>query len=138
MGRYNTAAVALDFMHDDDAMISHALRLVPGDQVHLVHVVRMSGCPEPDEFEASCMEQEYFRCQSQLEEMGNASGIPKERQALLVGPVTERISKYVNTHGIDLLIIGNLTPLNATNYPVDVLSGALHSANCDLLVVHPS
>ena len=136
MSRYQSAAIALDFVSDNmDALLRQTLRFVPQEQVHLLHVVRLTGCNEGDGFEASGLEQEYWRCDAQIKSMGQAAGIPPDRQSLLVGPVTERISEFVTHQGVGLLVLGRLDENDPGNYPIDVLSGALHSANCDLLIV---
>ncbi len=134
--RYRSAAIALDFYYNDpEKLFAHAGRLVPVDSIHLLHIVRLDQCHDHRSFDPSCLEQEYWRCDKQLKDTGAALRIPEDRQALMIGSATNQISDYVKREQLDLLILGAIEEHQSDLYPIDVISGALHSVNTDLLII---
>ncbi|MFT7651715.1 MAG: nucleotide-binding universal stress UspA family protein [Candidatus Azotimanducaceae bacterium] len=141
-GKHKSAAVALDFIHSNsNKLVEHARRLVPNEQLHLIHVVSLNGCYSGTTFEPSCMEQEYWLCDAQLKEVGDELGIPLERQTLLVGSIHNLIAEYVEHCEIDLLVLGSASALRERgekkreDYPIDAIARALYRTRCDLLQV---
>ncbi len=136
MSKYRRCAIALDLVNNDPRRLyERAVCLVEEAGLYLVHIVTMDACETSGEFDPACLEQEYWRSDAQLKRCGEDLNVPLHRQALLLGAVGSRLGDFVKDQDISLLVLGTSHGADSASYPVDVLSGALFAADCDLLMV---
>lgn len=132
--RYRRVGVAVDLKQTDpDRLIERTMRLTGEGELYLLHVLRLYDCARLDGFESSCVEQEYYRAHTALDELAERFAIEKSRCCLIVGPIFESIRDFVADNELDLLVVGEDKELEMA--PLDVVSGAVNAADCDLLLV---
>jgi nucleotide-binding universal stress UspA family protein len=136
MSCYKRGAVALDFKTGNaQALFAQAREMVTEDQLYLVHAVRLEGARHDLDFDVGSLEAEYWKCETYLSQWGDEFNIPKSRQMLLVGPIAQRINEFVRDHGVEVLVMGAEEEASAAAYPIDVASGVMANAQCDLLLI---
>ncbi len=132
---YQGAVIALELAVEDVGHLHEcAMRLAPASGIHLAHVIRFDGDYDNDGFEPGQLEAEYWRCGAFLEDWGKRLDIPKERQALLVGPVSSRLVAYAHRQNIDLLVLGRSRRPDRIGTSMDIVQG-VNNASVAMLVV---
>lgn len=132
---YRGAVIALELAVEDVTHLHEcARRLAPADRIHLAHVIRFDGDYDNDGFEPGQLEAEYWRCGAYLADWGRRLDIPEERQALLVGPVSERLADYAARQQVGLLVLGKTHRPDRIGTSMDIVQGMIN-ASVDLLVV---
>ena len=134
--RYKQVTVAVD-MHDTNPiqLLSRGRRLAERCNFSLFNVLRLDECITQERLDGGCLEEAYYRSETQMRELGEKFSIPRERQRIFVGSFNEALVALDKTDSVDLLILGNHRMGERLVIPIDALSAALRSTQSDILVV---
>lgn len=134
--RYAEVAVALDAHYTDpDKLMNRARRLTAESAVSLLNVLRVGDCISEDRLNEGCVEEAYFRAETQMQNYGEKFSIPRNHQHLVVGSLEKALRSLACKQGVNLFVLGDHVDGATMSVPMDALSGALRATDCDILVV---
>lgn len=133
---YKNIMVCVDLSPTSKYVIDRAENLADcyNAKVSLLHVMEPIpnyGYLEVSEIEAACLQQ----AEEEIQVIGKRLNIPEDHQHIEKGLVKHEILHALDTHEVDLLVIGSHGHSGLARLLGSTTSGVLHEAKCDVLVV---
>jgi len=144
MAGYAKIVVPVDLSSESDVIINRALQVAAsGAELHLLYIqepmdsVYLGVVPYGPVFVG--MDQVEGRLRDELEEklrqLGKRFEVPEERQHFLNGVPAKEIHRFVEEHGIDLVVLGTHGQKGVQLLLGSTANSVLHGAICDVLAV---
>jgi universal stress protein A len=144
MAGYVRIVVPIDLSSESDVIIRKALDMCSGEsEVHLLYVqepmdtVYLGVVPYGPVFVG--MDQVEGRLKDELKQrlagFGERFGVPEGRQHFLNGVPAKEIHRFVDEHGMDLVVLGTHGQKGVQLLLGSTANAVLHGANCDVLAV---
>lgn len=141
MSTYKKLLVAIDLSNESTKVIERAKQLANGDvgKLSLVHVVEPVAAAYPIDSYAinmSKMQEEAMTIASErMADIGNACGVPADRQHTAVGSAATEIRAMAEELGSDLVVIGSHGRAGWKLLLGSTANKVLHGSHCDVLTV---
>lgn len=135
---YKHILLATDLVSDMDPIAEKAAKLakVTGAKFSIIHVVEPLPSYGYTYIGGSDLEVQLIdESKKGLEKFASQLSMSVENQIVEVGPTKNRILEAVETHGVDLIVLGSHGRHGLSLLLGSTANAVLHGANCDVLTV---
>ncbi|GAB1257002.1 universal stress protein [Aurantivibrio plasticivorans] len=141
MSLYKHILVALDLTEESTEILTKAMQLAEGANLHLVHVIEplayaYGGDIPMDLTEVQAQLQQ--QASEQLAKLAQSVGISPENQQVVIGQPTSEIHRLAEELDADLVVLGSHGRQGLALLLGSTANGVLHGTKCDVLAVRVS